>query len=384
MSLFTRRAAPPVETFFGSRWPGTVSGQSVTPDSAMRRAAVFRSARLIADPISTMPLAAYRKTEGVRLRIRRTAWLDEPQTGWSLIEWLDAICMSLLFDGNAFGILTLDDGGFPTGVNLLDPARVKIQAPHGQPVQYQFAGTTIPTRNIWHIRGLSWPGRPRGLNPIAYARETVGTALAGTEYIASFFGAGGTPNLEVIADADLTEAEAKKIKDDVTAVLNGSRDPWVHGKSLESKTWQLSPADAAFLDVMQATDVDCARFMGVSPTMIDAAVHGSSVTYANREQRAIDHLIYSVGPWMTRIEEGLNRLTPSPNFFKLNPDALLRTDILTRTQVHDMNVRLGKNSIDEVRAREDEEPLPDGQGAQYLWPPYRVSPLSSDEVTSGT
>ena len=45
---------------------------------------------------------------------------------------------------------------------------------------------------------------------------------------------------------------------------------------------------------------------------------------------------------------------------KINVDALLRSDALTRWTIHDKAVRLGAHNIDEVRHLEDEGPLPVG------------------------
>ena len=46
-------------------------------------------------------------------------------------------------------------------------------------------------------------------------------------------------------------------------------------------------------------------------------------------------------------------------------DALLRVGTLERLQAYRIAREIGLNNIDELRTREDEEPLPDGQGQSY-------------------
>jgi phage portal protein BeeE len=82
-------------------------------------------------------------------------------------------------------------------------------------------------------------------------------------------------------------------------------------------------------------------------------------------------LTFAVGPWLTRIERSLSRLRPGPRFVKFNADALIRVDLLSRYKAHDLALRGGWKSRDDVRRIEDLPPIPDGD--EYLWPPYSVT-----------
>jgi phage portal protein BeeE len=91
--------------------------------------------------------------------------------------------------------------------------------------------------------------------------------------------------------------------------------------------------------------------------LIDANTSGSSVTYANREQRVQDLLAFRLGPAISRRERALSRLTPRGQYVKLNIAALLRADLMTRYKSYELGLRNGFLTFDEVRALEDREPI---------------------------
>lgn len=347
---------------------------------ASRSSVVWGVARLKADLISSFPVDVFRKVGGSRQEATTPPWLDTPEPGMDIVDWLDALSMSLDFDGNAFGIVTPGVDGWPSSVTLLDPKKVTVRRNRSGLVEHVFEREVIPPSNVFHVRGPMFPGMLRGLSPIEYAAVSIGTGIAGREYVAQFFSDGAHPTIEVIADEDLTKDEADALKASVVSVLSGNREPWVHGSGISTKTWQLSPVAAGFLEAIQATDLDICRFMGLrQPEMIGVTMPANgSLNYANLEQRGIALQQFTMASVVRRIERALSRLTPRGQFVKLNMDAIQRPDSLTRTRIEDMRVRNGTWSRDDVRRLEDEPPIPDGTGDEYLWPPYRTTPIASE------
>jgi HK97 family phage portal protein len=142
----------------------------------------------------------------------------------------------------------------------------------------------------------------------------------------------------------------------VRATQNG-REPLVLGGNWTYRPLAISPTDAAYLEVLARGDIDAGRLFDVPGEMIDANTSGSSVTYANREQRVQDLLAFRLGPAITRRERALSRLTPRGQYVKLNIAALLRADLMTRYKSYELGLRNGFLTFDEVRALEDREPI---------------------------
>ena len=98
------------------------------------------------------------------------------------------------------------------------------------------------------------------------------------------------------------------------------REPAVFGKD-----WEWTPAAApeaadAWLNLQQASAVDLSRYLDVPADLIDAAVSGQSITYANMSQRNTQALVMSLGPAINRRERRWSRLLPRPRFVKLNTE----------------------------------------------------------------
>jgi phage portal protein BeeE len=84
---------------------------------------------------------------------------------------------------------------------------------------------------------------------------------------------------------------------------------------------------------------------------------GTSLTYSTVELNSLNFVTYTLRPWLVRLEEALSAVMPQPQFCRFNVDALLRADTLTRYQAHEIAIRSGFLTTDEVRLMEDRKPL---------------------------
>lgn len=121
----------------------------------------------------------------------------------------------------------------------------------------------------------------------------------------------------------------------------------------------VDPNDSQFLELMRFALEESCRFWRVPPTMVYGAVSGSAVTYSNVTQADLAYLKHSLEGHLVRIEKGLTRLLPRPQFVRFNRNAFLRSDPITRSEVMDRRLRNKSASVNEYRALEDERPFTD-------------------------
>ena len=136
------------------------------------------------------------------------------------------------------------------------------------------------------------------------------------------------------------------------------------------REWEWNPSSApeaatAFLSQQAAGIPDVARYFDVPADMIDAAVSGQSVTYANISQRNLQLLITSLGPAVQRREARLSAALPAPRFCKLNTDAMLRLDPEARSRVLGQQVRDRLRTPTEARRIDDFEPYGEADFAEF-------------------
>ncbi len=358
------------------------AGVPVTDVTALQLGAVWGCVDLLAELVSTLPVDEYRKVGAVRVEQPLPPLLVDPAGDGSGFEvWLRQMMVSGLMRGNLYGhINALGADGWPTVIESLHPDRVTWRRELNMgPVDSYLDNKLIerwPAGPLWHVPIHVTPGSPVGLSPIEFAAQTVGLGLAAQKYGAEWFGMGKIPPATLESDQIIDGPQAAAVKDRITdALFNGG--PLVLGAGLKFNPISVSPEEAQFLATIKANADDIAKFFFRRPPG-----EGGSVTYANVEARSLDLLTYTLTGWLVRLERALSRLRPGGRYVKFNADALLRVDALTRARILDTQIRSGQRSRDEARALDDMPPIPDGTGADFLWPPYSTSVLHETPVSA--
>lgn len=335
------------------------SNVTVNADTALGLSAVKRSVSLLADTVSSLPLHAYRSTGDTRSKLpTQPQIVADPSLILSPEEWLQQAMVSLLLYGNGYGVIvTRDRLGIPTSAEWVDPKNVEVNQSSSlaQPT-YKIGHTPVDADDVIHLRAFLKPGSVVGAAPLTMMRETFGLGLAAQKFGAQWFGADAHPTGILTTDGAVTEEAAKTIKERFVAAMRGKREPAVLGAGMKYEQIQVSADESQFLETQQAIVADVARAFGIPAEMIGGATSGSSVTYANREQSALDFLTFSINPWLVRIERALSALLPADQFVKFNPDALLRTDTKSRYEAHKIALESEFLTLDEVRELEDRPP----------------------------
>jgi hypothetical protein len=147
-------------------------------------------------------------------------------------------------------------------------------------------------------------------------------------------------------------------------IRNG--DLMVTGNDWEYNMIQAEQAGTEWLQGRRFGLLDVARFFGVPADLIDAAVSGQSVTYANITQRNVQFLIMHLGPTVTRREKNLTKLLPTPRYCKLNRDALLAMDPETRQRVIRSRLETWQTTNSEARRLDNLPPLSPAERAEMI------------------
>ncbi|MFE6816022.1 phage portal protein [Streptomyces sp. NPDC057677] len=346
----------------------------ITAESAMRHSAVWACLRLRADLVSTMPVDVYRKVNGIQVEVPKPPVLVTPggaQVG--IQEWIYSSQVDLDRAGNCFGLITERSGvigpdgrGLPARIDLLALGDVTIRGRGSEITKYIVAGTEYEPWEIWHEKQYTIAGMPLGLSPVAYAAWTLEEALSAQQFARDWFAGGAVPMAELKNTAKTINPDQAKVAKDMfnASVANG--DLFVHGNDWEYKAIQAVASQSSFIEAREFAMTDIARFFGCPADMIDAAVSGSSITYASITQRNLQFLIMNLGPAVARRESAFSRgLTPGPRFVKLNSGSLLRMDPEARARTIAAQITSRTLTPDEGRALDDRPPLTDADYAQF-------------------
>jgi len=373
------------------------SGEKVTPRGALQVSAVFGCVRLLSETIATLPIATYSKRGGARREIPSPVWLDYPNAepgGMGRIDILSQTVLSLLLEGNAF-LAVRWQGPNIVGLDVLDPTKIHVHMIMVDGLRRKvfeafdidadgnevLLGWFTP-RDVLHIPGMMLPGDFVGCSPITYARESIGLALASQKYGSKFFANGAMPGAVVEVPGTMSEEGLARAREAWRAANSGVDNAHRVALLTEGAKFSkvaMSPDEAQFLETRQFQVPEIARIFGVPPHLISDATNSTSWGSGLAEQN-IAFSMFSLRPWLERIESGFNRLlfaetADRHKFVKFNLDEIKRGAPKERMELYSLGLQNGIYSIDEVRAAEDMPPLPDGLGESH-----RV-PLNLGEVT---
>lgn len=359
----------------GTATPGQIH---VTNESAMRHSAVWACTRLRANLVSTFPLDVFRtvRLDGsdIQVEMPKPPLFTAPGGAqWSYMQWVHASQVDLDRAGNAIGLITersaawtpLHPKGLPSRIEL-QPINDCVVVRKDGVLKYRIANKMYEAADVWHERQYVVAGLDVGLSPVAYAAWTISENQSQQRFALDWFAGGAVPKGRMKNNARrLNPKEVDEAKQWYRDVMTNG-DLLVHGNDWEYDFLQAQTQGVEWLDGRKFGLTDIARFFDCPADLIDAAVSGSSVTYANITQRNLQFLIMSLGPAVSRREEALSQLLPQPRYVKLNTKSLLRMDPETQAKLYGLAVKARWLAPSEIRELENRAPFTDSQMAEFV------------------
>lgn len=346
----------------------------VTNETALRNSAVWACLRLRADLMSSFPIDVYRYVNGIQVEVPKPPVLVSP--GGSEVgikEWMYSTEFDLDRGGNCFGIITERTGvigpdgrGLPGRVDLVELGAVSVRGNGPTITKFVINGQEYEPWEIWHERQYTVAGCPLGLSPVAFAAWTIEETLSAQQFARDWFAGGAVPLAELKNSAKTIDKDQARIARENFRAAVDSSGLFVHGMDWEYKPIQAVASQSSFLEARQFGAQDIARFFGCPGDLIDVAMSGSSVTYANIGQRNLQFLIMNLGPAVGRREDAFSRkLVSGPRFVKLNTDALLRMDPEARARTIGARITNRTLAPSEARALDNLPPFTEDQLAEF-------------------
>lgn len=364
-------------------WYGPTSshGVEVTPDSSLQLTAVWRAVNLLSSAVGTLPAKLYQRRAGVaggrdELRDDPLHYLLrwQPNSWQPAVDFFEMMQGHVLLRGNSFSQVKRTPLGAATALVPWHPDRTKIKILPSGRLRYMLKrphreDLVVPQEDMLHIRGPGGNGIV-GYSVIALHAESLGMTFAAQAYGARFFDNNASPSGILSHPGKLKDATRKNIENSWKAGYGGKRQ---HSMALveDGMTWTqvgVPPEEAQFLETRNFQVSEIARMFGVPPHML---MQMEKATFSNIEHQGLEFATYSVRPWLIRWEQTMKMvLLPGQRerTIEFLMDAILRGDSAARAESNATRFMNGTLSIDEWRAGENQNPLPDGQGEGYFVP----------------
>jgi len=329
---------------------------------AMALSAVIACVNLRANIIGQLPLDAYRYgPDGSSLRVARQPLLvANPNPKVTRSVWLRQMSISRDLWGNAIGLIVgRDAAGYPSTVEWLNPQTVRFDESTGR-LAATINAFAVPVADLLIVPSFVVPGSQVGIAPL---RRTglVDLNRRAQDFGADWFRNGAVPSMVVRADQEARRVVARILfeieRRRFCARHAAERQSVRKGAGLSVDQFAVKADESQFLETLRHVQVDICQVFGVPPEEIGIATAGSSVTYANREQRVQQILVNSLNADLVVVQEILTANTARPQFVRFNTGALLRSDLATRYASYQTAITAGFLDVNEVRALEDRPPI---------------------------
>lgn len=363
----------------------TISGISVSEQSALQCAAVFSCVRVLSETIASLPLVLYKQTGKSKQRATDHYLYglvhDRPNPKMSSFTWRETIVPQLLLWGNIYQEIVDDGLGQIKEIWPLDPTTVRVRQTGRNLYYWVTDPTQRPIQNMLHIPGLGFDGLT-GKSVIGMMRESVGLALTAEQYGASYFGNGARPGgvLQTAQKMDPTVIERlKQSWNDIHKGAASGNKVAILEQGLTYQQVGVPPEDSQFLETRKFQRSEIAAIFRVPPHMIGDL---ERATFSNIEQQSIEFATNTIRPWCVRLEQALNWALLSDGeraagySFEFVLDGLLRGDIQSRYAAYATGKQNGFLSTNDIHRLENMDEV---DGGDMLWVPVNVLPASLAE-----
>lgn len=357
--------------WFTSLMDGASGKPRITPEYALRISAVLACVRVIAESGSTLPVNLYkRNSDGTKEKASESAIQsvihDTPNKWQTSVEFYDQMFNYLLLNGNSLHKIVGSSKG-PVGelipINPMRVKKVKLLS-DGRKRFYLDNDDTLDSHEVMHIMGMSLDGM-WGTSVLSYARDSLGISMGAENMGLQLFENGLRPSGVLQHPHNLSDEAVDRLRKQISEVHGGKfHRPLVLEEGMAWKQLSVTPEDAQFLETRKFQVEEICRIFRVPLHMVQSL---DRATFNNIEHMSIQFVTHTLRPWLVRVEKAMKRdlLYQDKFYVEFLTEGLLRGDTQSRYEAYASAIQNQWMSSDEVRAIENMNPRPDGEGGKF-------------------
>jgi HK97 family phage portal protein len=356
-------------------------GIHINAKNALQTTAVFACVRLLSESIASLPLFLYRKTETGKEKatdnplygVLHDVWNPECDSfqGWQ------AFVANMLVYGRGYAEVVRNNAGKVVQMWNITTPYVRVQRDsETQELEYVVTPSgkeqfILRKDQIFRVDWFSMDAL-NAFKPLELAQNAIGLGEAAEEFASDYFkngaNVGGIIEYPDVMEGDQLERYKKDVKNNYSGLSNTARLLFLEQGSKFQKVSD-SPQESQMLETRKFQVEEVARFYNVPLHMIGDLDHA---TFSNIEQMSLNYVIYTLRPYLVRIERAITAQLLMPQeqtlyFPKFSVEGLLRGDYKSRMDGYAVARQNGWMSANDIRELEDMDRIPPEQGGDaYL------------------
>jgi HK97 family phage portal protein len=355
------------------------SGVRVTRKVAFGYAPYWRSLSLISEDVGRCPLYVYERVETPdgegkdRAKNHPAYYLlrHEPNDYMSAQTFKTTLTLHACDLGNGYAYIRRNGRLDPMELLPLDPEvteprRIKGELWYVTHVGDAMEPKTIPARDILHIKGPSWEGLS-GIGWRSNGRETIGQAVATRRHQSGYYKRGAAPSMVIEVPTRMTPKAMRQLRQDWERMHGGADN--AHKTAVlpfgaKATALSANARDAQTVETQQFVVRMISALTGVPPHKLG---DNSRTAYNSLEQENQAYLDHALDPWLVKWEAEcfLKLLTQNQKYndthvVSFQRQIFVQANLLARYQAYSIAKAARLMTSNEIRAKEDMNPLPGG------------------------
>ena len=375
------------------------TGKIVTEDDALTLSSVWRGINLLANGVAMLPIFTYKKLPngGKEQNSSHPLWYVlrfQPNPLQDSFQFFHTMVSHLVLRGNSYNQIIRNGRNdiselYPLNPDYVTPfwedvtneesLKYKVSLPSG--LKY-----VLEKSSILHIRTMSVNGIT-GVSPLTLAAQSIGIGISQEEHVGAFYGRGTRATGILKHPAKISAEAATRLRESFEKSFSGSDNAYRTIVLEEGLEWQQvtpTPEQSQMIESREMTITEFARWLGVPPHMLYDL---RRATFTNIEHQNLEFYQNSLSPYVISIERAMTRQLLrqaewDSTVIEFLIDSVLRADTKSRYEAYNIARNGGWLNVDEIRSKENMNPLPENKGQIYLEPLNMKEAGTQDTNTS--
>ena len=335
------------------------SGVNVTEQSALAISTVYACVYKIASTISSLGLELYvrdgRNVEIANVHPAYNLITSEPNEYQNAYDFWENVMASALMYGCGYAVIERNARGYAERLVPVSYYDVDVKQVDGERVFVIRDYGAVTQDNMLEISNMN------RMSPIRLHRENMGLAKAAQDFGSEYFGQKGQMTGVLASDQPLRKEQMDVIQNSWNqSAMNAGTKLLPFGFKYQRIT--ITPDEAQFIETRKFQAEEICRIYSVPPSLVQLE---TQTTFNNVEQQNLQFARHTISPWAKRIEQEIDRKLiqrfERPDVYsKFSMDDLYRGDLAARTNYYQQMLQSGVVSINEVRRKENMNPVEGG------------------------
>lgn len=386
-SLFANieKAPGPTDNF----WYNPVSGYSMSAEEVMRISAVYACVAVISETAGMLPFILYKRLDkGGKERAKEHPLSNilrlKPNKFQTAIQFISMMTGDAVLRGCAYAEIIQGRRSFVGELKRLHPDCVTPEVLAGDKLRFKISNQDGTHRyltqdEVFILAGKFSDGISKVNAPITLMAQINAIASQQEAHNKSQLDNGIRLSGILSTDQAIKEDIGQKVIKSWQEMFKGAKNSnkvALLPSGLKFQQMSMTNEDAQFIEGMQFTNKQIARFFRVPPHKIGIL---DDATFSNIEQQSIEFITDTMMPWLKRWEQAVStqlllEKEQEMYFAEFLVDAIMRGDSTARAAYYNTMVTIGAMDRNEVREKENMNPR---EGLDEPLQPLNMAPAGT-------